>query len=151
MADETDITNLIKNIKADISTIVRGEVTLAVADLKPEATKVGVIAGMFGTAGYIGLMAITVLFNSIGFAWSIGFRYWFNTDVLTALFLGFTTAVVTLLLIAGILVLIGSKWPRPVAPKRLGQAAQRHAAVVKAAVDEATAEASSLPLTGRSS
>ncbi len=151
MAEQTEIADLITSIKADVTTIVRGEVALAADDLKPEAAKVGVIAGMFGTAGYLGLMAITVLFNAVGFAWSIGFQHWFNTDLLTALFFGFTTAAVVLLLVAALLALVGSKWPKPAAPKRIVQSTESHLEVVKAAISEARAEAAALPLDGRTS
>ena len=45
MADESGIAEVIKNIQADVSTIVRGEIELAKAELIPQAKAAGLGAG----------------------------------------------------------------------------------------------------------
>jgi hypothetical protein len=57
------IGELISDISADLSTLMRQEVALAKAELKDSATKGGKAAGMLGGAGYAGHLA--VLFLSI--------------------------------------------------------------------------------------
>lgn len=57
------IGELVSDISADISTLMRQEVALAKVELKDSATKGGKAAGMLGAAGYAG--HLTVLFLSI--------------------------------------------------------------------------------------
>ena len=57
------IGELISDISADLSTLMRQEVELAKVELKDSATKGGKAAGMLGAAGYAGHLA--VLFLSI--------------------------------------------------------------------------------------
>lgn len=118
MAQQTDIAEVIKNIQTDMTTIVRGEIALATEELKGEAAKAGVIAGLFSGAGYVVLSAAAVLFSAFGFLWAMGFQAWFGLDIVPALFWGFLVMGILLLAIAGVMVLVATKAPRPEGPTR---------------------------------
>ena len=62
MANQADIADIIKAIQADVTTIVRGEVELAKAELVPQAKSVGIGAGLLGGAGYFAMNGIALLF-----------------------------------------------------------------------------------------
>ena len=134
MAQQTEIAEVIKNIQTEMTTIMRGEIALATEELKGEAAKAGVIAGLFSGAGYMGLSAAAVLFSAFGFLWSMGFQAWFGLDLLSSLFWGFLVMGLLLLVIAGVMALIGSKAPRPSAPTRTITRAKDEAEFLKAAV-----------------
>ena len=57
MANQLDIADAIKAIQADVTTIVRGEVELAKAELVPQVKSAGIGAGLFGAVagGVFGL------------------------------------------------------------------------------------------------
>jgi hypothetical protein len=57
------IGELIGEVTADLSTLMRQEIELAKAEIKQEATKAGKAAGMLGAAGYAG--HLTVVFLSL--------------------------------------------------------------------------------------
>lgn len=134
MAQQTEIAEVIKSIQTEMTTIMRGEIALATEELKGEAAKAGVIAGLFSGAGYVGLSAAAVLFSAFGFLWSMGFQAWFGLDLLSSLFWGFLVMGLLLLVIAGVMVLIGSKAPRPSTPTRTITRAKDEAEFLKAAV-----------------
>lgn len=134
MAQQTEIAEVIKSIQTEMTTIMRGEIALATEELKGEAAKAGVIAGLFSGAGYVGLSAAAVLFSAFGFLWSMGFQAWFGLDLLSSLFWGFLVMGLLLLVIAGVMVLIGSKAPRPSTPTRTITRAKDEAKFLKAAV-----------------
>lgn len=148
MAVQTDIAEVIKNIQDEITTIVRGEIALAKQELIPEATKAGVIAGLFGGASYVALSGAAVLFSAFGFLWALGFQHWFGLDLLTALFWGFFVMAVLLFVLAAALGFAGTKVPKPGPPNQTIENTKENLEALKAAFDEATAEASALPLTG---
>ena len=70
-AATTSLGDLIGEVTRDLSTLMRQELELAKAELKQSATRAGKGAGMFGGAGYAGLMAI--LFLSIAAWWGLGY------------------------------------------------------------------------------
>ena len=70
-AASTSLGDLLGEVTKDISTLMRQEVELAKAELKQSASKAGKGVGMFGGAGYAGLMAI--LFLSIALWWGLGY------------------------------------------------------------------------------
>lgn len=149
MAEKTDIADVIKSIQADVTTIVRGELELAKAELLPQAKRAGIGAGMFGAVGYLGLSAMAVMFSTIGFAWAIGFQAWFGLEILAALFWGFLTDMVTILLLAGLLAAIGKaqlKFSEPKATIAQGEASM---AAVAGAVERGKDEVAGLSITGR--
>jgi hypothetical protein len=61
---------LISEITADLSTLVRQEVALAKAEATQSAKRAGKGAGMFGGAGFAGYFVL--LFGSIALWWAIG-------------------------------------------------------------------------------
>ncbi len=85
MAEQSEITELIKSIQADITTIVRGEFALAKAELLPSVKKAGAGVGFFVAAGVLALVGIATLLIAVSFAWSVGFQSWFSLDVLPSL------------------------------------------------------------------
>jgi hypothetical protein len=70
-AASTSLGDLLGEVSRDISTLMRQEVELAKAELKESATRAGKGAGMFGGAGYAGLMA--VFFLSVAAWWGLGY------------------------------------------------------------------------------
>ena len=149
MAEKTDIADVIKSIQADVTTIVHGELELAKAELLPQAKRAGIGAGMFGAVGYLGLSAMAVMFSTIGFAWAIGYQAWFGLEILPALFWGFLTDMVTILLLAGLRAAIGKaqlKFSEPKATIAQGEASM---AAVAGAVERGKDEVAGLSITGR--
>lgn len=149
MAEKTDIADVIKSIQADVTTIVRGELELAKAELLPQAKRAGIGAGMFGAVGYLGLSAMAVMFSTIGFAWAIGFQAWFGLEILPALFWGFLTDMVTILLLAGLLAAIGKAQLKFSEPKATIAQAEASMAAVAGAVERGKDEVAGLSITGR--
>lgn len=149
MAEKTDIADVIKSIQADVTTIVRGELELAKAELLPQAKRAGIGAGMFGAVGYLGLSAMAVMFSTIGFAWAIGYQAWFGLEILPALFWGFLTDMVTILLLAGLLAAIGKAQLKFSEPKATIAQAEASMAAVAGAVERGKDEVAGLSITGR--
>jgi membrane protein implicated in regulation of membrane protease activity len=65
-ADEPSIGTLVQSAMADVSTLVRGEIELAKAEIGRSAKKAGVGAGAFGAAGVV--LAFSIFFFGIAFA-----------------------------------------------------------------------------------
>ncbi|WP_240801559.1 phage holin family protein [Streptomyces sp. A1136] len=65
---EPSIGNLISEIGADLSHLVRDEIELAKAEIKQESTKAGKAVGMLGGAGYAGHLALLLGSLTIVFA-----------------------------------------------------------------------------------
>ena len=150
MAEQSDVAELIKNIQADITTIVRGELALAKDELMPPAKAVGAGAGLFGTAGYLAFVGLATLFTAIGFAWSVGYQAWFHLDILPALLWGFLTIAVLVFVVAGIAVLIGQSLVKNAKFTPEATIASVHDSVdsVKTAISAGTRRAGELPLLG---
>lgn len=150
MAEQSDVAELIKNIQADITTIVRGELALAKEELMPPAKAVGTGAGLFGAAGYLAMVGLATLFTAIGFAWSMGYQGWFHLDLLPALWWGFLSTAVLMFLIAGIAVLVGQSMVKNAKFTPEETIASVHDSVesVKAAIASGNRQANELPLLG---
>ena len=69
-AARTSLGDLLGEVTRDVSTLMRQEIALAKAELSESAKKAGKGAGLFGGAGYAGMMA--VLFLSIALWWGLG-------------------------------------------------------------------------------
>lgn len=69
-AETTSLGDLLGEVTADLSTLMRQELELAKAELKQSAARAGKGAGMLGGAGYGALMA--VFFLSIALWWGLG-------------------------------------------------------------------------------
>lgn len=89
--------DLISDIAADLSTLVRQETELAKAELRQSATRAGKGAGMYGGAGLAGYFVL--LFLSIALWWLIG--HWLG--------LGWSALIVAILwaVVAGVLASMG--------------------------------------------
>jgi hypothetical protein len=148
MAEPSDIAEVIKGIQDEITTIVRGEIALATDEIKGEAAKAGIIAGLFGGAGYVALSAAAVLFSAFGFLWAVGFQHWFGLDILTALFWGFLISGLLMLGLAALMGYLGTRVPQPGPPAKTIENAQEQIAFVKSAIAEANADVATLPLNG---
>ena len=134
---EPEIGEVLKDITADVQTIIRCEVELAKAELIPQVKSAGIGAGLFGAAGYLAVQAATLLFICGGLALSA--LYQGVVPLIWAFVLGFLTLAVVLLVVAGILVLIGKgKFSFSGAPKTVDEA-NRSVAAVTGAVDQGNA------------
>lgn len=104
---ERSVGDLIGEVTADLSTLMRQEMALAKAEIKEEVAKTGKAAGMFGGAGFAGYMV--ALFLSIA-AW------WGLANVMDEAWAALIIAVVWAV-IAGVLFVTGRKQIREVHPK----------------------------------
>lgn len=107
MANQADIADTIKAIQADLTTIVRGEIELAKAELVPQAKSVGIGAGLFGGAGYFAMNGIALLFLGLSALVGHFFATGLGWEPLLAAFMGLAIMAVVMFLIAGVLALIG--------------------------------------------
>lgn len=97
MAEERTLGQLVAEASQDLSELVRYEVALAKAEIKDDVSRGAKAAGMFGAAGYLGLLAtITAVIAAAYGLTETGLPAW-------AAFLIVTGA---LLLLAGLLVLV---------------------------------------------
>lgn len=149
MADQSDIADVIKNIQADVTTIVKGEIELAKAELLPQAKAAGIGAGLFGAAAYVAITGATLLFCGLSFWLSLGFQSWFGLDLLAALAWGFAVMAVLMFLLAGVLALIGKGQLNFTGPEATVANAEASVAAVKAAVEKGQQDVAALSLTGR--
>lgn len=70
-AATTSLGDLLSDVTADLSTLMRQEVELAKAELKESASRAGKGAGMYAGAGVAGHFVL--LFLSLALWWSLGF------------------------------------------------------------------------------
>ena len=134
---EPQIGEVIKDITADVQTIIRGEIELAKAELMPQVKSTGIGAGLFGAAGYFAIQAATLLFICGGLALSALFTGIVST--IWAFTLGFLSMAIILLIIAAVLVLIGKSKIKLSAPEKAIAEANRTVEAVTGAVDQANA------------
>lgn len=107
MAEERTLGQLVAQASDDLSGIVRAEIALAKAELRVDAKNVAVGGGLFGAAGYLGLLASITLVITVGYALvAAGLPAW----------AAFLIVTVALLLLAGVLALIGRSRIRKVSP-----------------------------------
>lgn len=134
MADQPAIGDVLKDITADIQTIVRGELELAKAEVLPGVKKAGMGAGVLGAAAVVGLIGFNVLFVCVGFAYSA--LFWGHTGTPVGAFaFGFLCAAASYLIVAGVLAVIGIVLVKKVrSPKQAVAAAEQSFAAVDKAV-----------------
>lgn len=99
-AANTSLGELITEVTKDFSTLMRQELELAKAEAAASAKKAGKGAGLFGGAGYAGIMA--VLFLSIALMWGLG--YLFDNVAWAAVVVALIWAI-----IAAVLFVVGRK------------------------------------------
>jgi putative superfamily III holin-X len=149
MADQTDIADVIKNIQADVTAIVRGEIELAKAELMPQAKAAGIGAGLFTVAAVVGLTGLTVLLLGFSFWLSFGFQTWFNLDLLPSLAWGFATIAVLFFIVAAVVAVLGKNQLKFTGAKETAANAEETVAAVKGAVASGLEDVQALSLTGR--
>ena len=97
---ERTVGQLVADATQDISSIVRSEIALAKAEMKADAQKAGVGAGMFVAAGTLAFLALILLLIAAAFGLvAAGLAPW----------LAFLIVAVVLLIIGVILVLAGKR------------------------------------------
>lgn len=98
MPEDESLGALVAQASHHISTLVRSEIELAKAELKFDAKRVGVAAGLFGAAAFMGHLCLILASFAIAYALvAVGLATW----------LAFTIVTVFYLLVAGLLVLVG--------------------------------------------
>ena len=99
-ADEPSVGTLVQSAMADVSTLIRGEVELAKAEIGKSAKKGAIGGGMFGAAGVVAAFSMFFLFIAIAEALTaLGLPRW----------LSYLIVWVFLLVVAGILALVGKR------------------------------------------
>ena len=97
-AEEPSIGSLVKSATADLSTLIRGEIELAKAEIGTSAKRAGVSVGLFGVAGVMAAFAGIFFFIALAeFLTWLGLARWVSYLIV----FGF------LLLVAGLAALIG--------------------------------------------
>jgi uncharacterized membrane protein YqjE len=98
--EEPSVGELVQSAMADVSTLVRGEIELAKAEIGRSAKKAGISIGLFGAAGVFAAFAGIYLFVTIAEALTaLGLPRWVSYGIVTVL----------LLLLAGVAALIGKR------------------------------------------
>ena len=103
---DVSVGDLIRNMSADLSTLVRDEIRLAQAEVSEKAKKAGIGIGAFGGAGVVALYGLGVLIAAAVLGLSAVVSPW-----LAALIVG-----VVLFLVAGVAALVGKKQLSQAAP-----------------------------------
>ena len=97
---ERTLGQLVADATQDISSIVRSEIALAKAEMKADAQKAGVGAGMFAAAGTLAFLALILLLIAAAYGLvAAGLAPW----------LAFLIVAIVLLVIGVILVLTGKR------------------------------------------
>lgn len=109
MANQSDIADTIKAIQADVTTIVRGEIELAKAELIPQAKSVGIGAGLLGGAGYLAAVGGLLVFLALGLLVGYFLAAGLGWAPLLAACVGVVIVVLVMFLIAGVLALVAKK------------------------------------------
>jgi len=98
MAEERTLGQLVAQASDDLSGIVRAEVALAKTELRADVKNAAVGGGLFGAAGYLGVLASIALVISAAFGLvAAGLSPW----------LAFLIVAVALLVVAALLALVG--------------------------------------------
>jgi hypothetical protein len=123
MAEERTLGQLVAQASDDLSGIVRAEIALAKAELRGDVKNAALGGGLFGAAGYLGLLASILLVIAAAYGLvAAGLSPW----------LAFLIVAVVLLLIAGVLALVGkSRLSKLGPPERTIRSAQATIAAVK--------------------
>lgn len=149
MAELPAVQDVVKDITADIRTIVRAEIELAKAEVVPGAKKAGMGAGMFAAAAVFGIIALNVLFVCLGFLFTN--LFWGKTATPIGAFgWGFLCAVGVYLVIAAICALVGLSLVKKFkTPEAAVTQAQKTQAALSSAVSGGLAEAQTIAVTGK--
>jgi len=133
--------DILSDIQAEISTLIKGEVELAKKELVPSARNGGIGAGLFSGALYFVLNALILLF----IAGSLAIWKWLNLPIA----LGFVIMAGVLIVVAAIFGLIGLVLVKRVkGPEQAIAQGQRTADSVKAAIARGNAAATATKIEG---
>ena len=123
MAEERTLGQLVAQASDDLSGIVRAEIALAKAELRGDVKNAALGGGLFGAAGYLGLLASILLVIAAAYGLvAAGLSPW----------LAFLIVAVVLLVLAGLLALVGkSRFGKLGPPERTIRNAQATIAAVK--------------------
>lgn len=83
---EQSMGELFKQLSDDMSTLVRQELALARAEMTEKGKRAGVGAGMFGGAGFLGVMAFATLTACIIAALAKGMDVWLAALIVTVVY-----------------------------------------------------------------
>lgn len=106
MADKRQVSDFFATLKTDGPSLVKDNIALVKAEIKPAVKHAGIGGGMFGGAGYFAIVGVNMLWLCAAFAFTLMWHAAVSS-VLVALVLGFATDGVVMLVIAGILALVG--------------------------------------------
>lgn len=133
--------DILKDIRAEVTNLIKGEVALAKQELVPAAKNGGIGAGLFGGALYFILNALILLF----IAASLAIWKWLNLPIA----LGFVIMAGVLIVLAIILGLIGLVLVKKVkGPERAIAEGKETAESVKAAIARGNAAATATRIEG---
>jgi hypothetical protein len=123
MAEERTLGQLVAQASDDLSGIVRAEIALAKAEMRTDVKNAALGGGLFGAAGYLGLLASIALVIAAAYGLvAAGLAPW----------LAFLIVAVVLLVVAGILALVGkSRIGKLGRPERTIRSAKDTIAAVK--------------------
>lgn len=147
MADTRQLGDIVATIKNDGQSLIKDNIALAKAEIKPAAIHAGVGGGMFGGAGYFAINAVTLLFFCGSFALGLLAQHLWSWGLLLSLVVGFGAAGVILLILAGILALVGKGQISKVqAPKATIEEAKQSVASLKDAFQHGKSNVASAEL-----
>lgn len=120
---ERTLGQLVAQATEDMSAILRAEVALAKAEITEDVRNGAMAGGLFGAAGYLGLLASILLTISAGYGLvAAGLAAW----------LAFLVVALVLILLAGVLALVGkSRISRVGPPERALRSARQTIAAVR--------------------
>lgn len=105
---ERTVGQLVSDATREVSELVRYEIALAKAELKDDAKQAGTGAGLFGGAGFLGVVAFVLL--------CVAAAYGLHEGAGWPLWLSYLLVAVVLLVVAGILAALGRSRVRRVHP-----------------------------------
>jgi uncharacterized membrane protein YqjE len=83
---EQPMSELFRQLSADVSTLVRQELRLAQVELAEKGRKAGIGAGLFGAAGIVALLALGGLTTCLIAALATGMELWLAALIVTAVY-----------------------------------------------------------------
>jgi uncharacterized membrane protein YqjE len=109
---ERPVSELLKELSTQTSTLVRQELDLAKAEMAEKGKQAGLGAGMFGGAGLFGVLALAALTTCVIAALATGMEVWLAALIVAVVHAG----------IAGALALLGRQKTREAIPPAPEQA-----------------------------
>ena len=134
MAEKRPVSEIMATLKTDGPALIKENVALAKAEIKPAVKHAGIGGGMFAGAGYFAVIGANMMWLCGAFALTLAWHAAVSS-ILLALVLVFASAAVALFLIAGVVALIGKAQVSKVQPPRQSvEEAKRTVGTLKSAV-----------------